>query len=137
MSRIGSKHEPEFAGSVMNARIPVENSIRQQENPKTECCQENSLELTGGRAMSTEEAGGFWFRFGGGEQIGIVVTYVADAVADGPGMHFFGGEGAEQVGGGMGGIAGLEPAVVVARFEDDGHAVVESLGDLVGIGRRS
>jgi hypothetical protein len=84
--------------------------------------------------MLTKETGGFRFRFGGGEQIGIVVTHVADAVADGPGMHLFSRVGAEQVGRGMGGIARLEPAVVVARFEDDGHAVVESFGDLVGIG---
>ncbi len=84
--------------------------------------------------MSTEKAGGFWFRIGGGEEIGIVVTHVADAVADRPGMHLFSGVGAEQVGRGAGGIAGLEPAVVVARFEDDGHAVVESFGHQVGIG---
>jgi hypothetical protein len=46
--------------------MSVKKSIRQQENPKTGCCQENSLVSRVARRISVEEARalGLWFDWG-------------------------------------------------------------------------
>lgn len=131
--RIRVTEERDSAGLAGGARIPVEISVRHQENPKTDGCQENSRGLMAARRISVEKPRALEFWFSRAEQVGIVVAHVAHALADGPGMHFFRGVGVQQVSERSRGIAGVKPAVVIGGFEDGGHAVVKLFCHGVGI----
>ena len=68
------------------------------------------------------------------QQLGGVVADVAYVFGDLEGLHLVGWERAQQVDRRLFGGLAVDPAVEVARVQDDGHAVVDRRHQLVRLG---
>ncbi len=62
---------------------------------------------------------------------GFVVPHITDPGIDSIGRHAVRVTGAKQVDG-WSIIIAVKPAVIVGRMEDDGHAVADGGGELIG-----